>query len=200
MVSCSRTAHEAAACSGLSDRAVRPLPAGAQRHPYPWPGFRRRVQATGDYIGRSTGGSSTTVHSSPAISRRGSARRERGGTTTTGRPRSRPCSSPVASRRGGDRRTSRASMTYRSGSSRPRRSPAPRCLRTRRARNCWCWPRSTTGSGRSRPSPTITASRRRCKPLAELVEEGRLLPVTVQGGPPGVPPPATRQRRINAHC
>ena len=85
------------------------------REPYPWPGFRRRVQRQGDYIEQVYQRVVDEARWSRAISRHGSARRAPGGTTTTARPRSRRCSTWVASPLAGDRTTSPASTTSGNG-------------------------------------------------------------------------------------
>ena len=64
---------------------------------------------------RCTNAWSPRVRSSRATSRRGSARKERGGITTTGRLRSRRSSSTVASARADEPAISRACTTFRSG-------------------------------------------------------------------------------------
>ena len=135
---------------------------------------------------------------------RGSARRAPGGTTTTARRRSKHCSSVAASPPAGDRTTSPASTTCPSGMLPAEVLARPAVPSTTPARNCSCWRRSTTGSARWLTSPTTTGSRRPlCKQaVAELVEEGRLLPVTVPGWdrPAYLHPDARLRRRVDARA
>ena len=153
---------------------------------------------------RCTSASSTKARWWRAISRRASARRAPGGTTTTARSRSRRCSTWVASPLAGDRTTSPASTTLRERMI-PADALARPALPAHEARKeLLVLAARYHGVGTlqdladyHRLSPT------RCKPaLAELVEEGRLLPVTVRewDRPAYLHPEARLPRRISARA